>query len=548
LLASSAIAVGCTPQERPGQATRASSETGAPATADSAAAAAAAVRVVEVEIRAPSPAGRWKWEAETSGLLTVLVELGLSDLSGTVPRVAGQEASPGLRGWPWGAAPRWTLDLALGADPRDLAVTSKLCDPEGDCSEKEARGTREQPFQAAAELLDWMAGRLRRQRPPESAEQWPRPISEDDYAILLCGRAAAILYGLLPKVAEAERGDKRKDPQTRAVFVDPGMPHAWWVLARQELAQNEPAAARTHFARASVLRPWSPVFGADEAAAQGALGPEKVDAAFSAWSLLGERLGAEPRFALPRARAALLANFPDAVLQALDSLSPSYRGLPAALELRVAAVEAVGPGDDYDELLRRWQDAAPGELEPVRKRIALRVRKGRLEEALSLAAELERRGAAVEAARLRMALATGLGDWTQAADAAAALGLRGVEARIRARQVLSGDPEAVVKTLAEEVDPLAVVARGEALLRAQRPREALQDAERARKAAPWLPEALELQADTLAALGRKKEAASVRAELARVEPEARAWGRPVQGANTAPGRTRAGSQEQSATP
>ncbi len=88
-------------------------------------------------------------------------------------------------------------------------------------------------------------------------------------------------------------------------------------------------------------------------------------------------------------------------------------------------------------------------------------------------------------------------------------------AALRAEGTSPGQIDAALRTAG---DPVALVARGEARLALGRPREALQDADRALAASPWLPEALALRAAALDTLGRSEEASQARADLRFADP------------------------------
>ena len=62
-------------------------------------------------------------------------------------------------------------------------------------------------------------------------------------------------------------GDEKRDPIARAVYIDPAMPLAWWMVGRFRAARGEWGLAREAFTRAAIDRPQSVAFRADEASA-----------------------------------------------------------------------------------------------------------------------------------------------------------------------------------------------------------------------------------------------------------------------------------------
>jgi Flp pilus assembly protein TadD len=93
--------------------------------------------------------------------------------------------------------------------------------------------------------------------------------------------------------------------------------------------------------------------------------------------------------------------------------------------------------------------------------------------------------------------------------------------------------EEIDRTLAHTRDPVALVARGEARLALDRPRQALADADAALKRSPWLPEALALRAASLDALGRHSLARVARDDLRHADPGSGTGPRRLQNAREA---------------
>ena len=456
---------------------------------------------LEVALALPTVQGAFRWEAETAGLVTLLIETGLGDLRGVVPRIGSRPVSPGLAG----AAPltgaRWTGTISLEGTPERLQIALELCPPEterADCVLLPAAGTQDDPALAVARVVQAASVRLGRGAVGPLRYQ---PRSRDRYAQLILGRSAATGYGLLPPIVPEDVGNTRRDPAARAPFIDPTMPEAWWEQARQ--SPDLPTAAAL-LARAAALEPGSALRLADEAAVRARLGDCRE--AWDLWEQVEAHAPREARFVLPRAEAALCAGELPAARETLERVTAT--GVAEVDALRVALAEAIGPGPDYDDLLARWQASAPADPEPVRRRIHLRIREGRFSEALEMTPTLRARGEAAEAQRLQLALAANLNDRDQAAQAAESQGLSDEARRLR-RLPPPGDAPATERT-----------AYGWLRLEAGAPEDALAAADEALEQAPWLPEALALRAEALTALGRTGAASEALARLHRVDP---AW-------------------------
>lgn len=439
-----------------------------------------------VTLSPPVVQGAFRWEAETAGLVTLLIEVGLA---GAAPLTTVQ----------------WTGAISLQGSPASLQVVLDLCAPETECVRTSAMGSQDDPALAVARVVQAASVRLRRGAvgPPRSL-----PRSRDRYAQLILGRSAAVGYGLLPATAPEDLGNSRRDPAARAPFLDPTMPEAWWEQARQN---PDPPTVAALLERAAALEPGSTLRLADEAAVRGQLG--ECSTAWTLWQEVEARAPREARFILPRARAALCVGELTAAAAALDAITAV--GVAEVDALRVQLAEAVGPGEDYDTLLARWQSSAPDDPEPIRRRIHLRIREERLADALSLVPLLAERGEAGEAQRLQLALAANLGDHEQAALAALAQDLPAEARRLRL------GPTAVT-ALPADAPATEQAALGWHHLDAGATAAALAAADLALQQAPWLPEALALRATALEALGRTDDAQDARARLYRVDP---AWPR-----------------------
>jgi tetratricopeptide (TPR) repeat protein len=484
--------------------------------------------VVEVHVR---PAIVWSTlpqRAEIGGLVTGLFEMGLSDLVDVAPEVDGVPPSPGLADRLQTHVEPWTAKLAVTpgegsgrpGDPasRPLRVGVLLCNPSGGCVNFERPGTRGTLAETMGGLLSDVAHPLGRAPSPAVATRWAGPLSTDPYAQLMCGRSGSIFYGLRDPVDLAVRFDRRADPVAKAVYLDPKMSLGWWFVGRLHASLGNLELAREAFTLGVSAHPDGAVLRADEAVAYGRL--EKWDTAWARWREVEALVPGDPRFAVPRARAALKAEKVKEALAILDSLPEAFQSERSVAELRVAIAEATGRSSNYDELLARWQDAAPSDPEPVRRRVALRIDDGRWEEALALTDELKARGAGDEATRQAMALAVGLERYADAAAQARALGLEDEAARIEARGAMAEDPQAVPAIVAASTEPSLLVAAGEALLRGRDPEAALAKADAALAQRPWFAEAHALRARALDALGDAESAAAARRTLRQVDP---AW-------------------------
>ncbi|MBA2321546.1 MAG: hypothetical protein H0V89_10355, partial [Deltaproteobacteria bacterium] len=328
--------------------------------------------LIEIAITPPSratgpedpPRSGFRWEAEVIGLATALVESGLSELPDVAATVDGVEPAPGIANALRTGSTRWTAELTMDDDPALLRFQLALCDATARCLVQQATGSRDDVVAPITDLLVWAARMLGR---PPRAEVWGAPISPDPYAVLVCGRSAAVFYGVLPPVAPERVGDRNADPIAKAVWLDPGMGLAEWVLGRREAARGEWGTARVAFTSATLGRPGSDGFLADEAAALAAAG--KAEAATVAWTALYETAPADPRYPLPLARAATDSDQPTLAAKVVDALAPQFLDEPAVVELAVRIADATGPSADYDQLLARWAEAYPLEPEPVRRRV-----------------------------------------------------------------------------------------------------------------------------------------------------------------------------------
>jgi hypothetical protein len=453
---------------------------------------------------------------EMRGLLTVLVEMGLADLQGVVPLVDGATVAPGLDDPVWSLSRTWTAALTVfGSDP--LQLNLELCLEPNACTVLRGEGPLQEPWIAVAQVLDGASQALGRTASlPGAPDDWRRPMSKDPYAVLLAGRAAAVLYGLLPPAAEQDLGDRRKDPIARAVYVDPHDAPAAWVLVRRDAERGRFASAQDAFERALEARPSSLALLASRAALSALAA--KPATALDAWLAMSGRTPRDLRFRLPLARAHLRNQQSTDASAVLDRLPDWSQDERAVVEMRVAIADAAGNVVAGDALLARWQAAAPDDAEPIRRRIGLRVTERQYAAALDLIDDLAATGAVEEASRLEMTLSLGVDDLERADEAARHLGLEDVARRIAVRRTIDGDPAATLMAIGATRDRWEKLTRAQALLEEGQAHKALAEVEAVLDDAPYQPEALELQIRCLEKL--RRPVAAARARLAWSDPDA----------------------------
>ena len=174
-------------------------------------------------------------------------------------------------------------------------------------------------------------------------------------------------------------------------------------------------------------------------------------------------------------------------------------------------------GGASDELLAHWQEVDPTNAEPVRRRIRGKVDAGLREEALALTTELSHRGVGDESRALTLALASELGRWDVAQDAAASLGQDDVASRL---QAATGGQDALTRAhlLDTAKAPEARLARAFALHEAGLDDDARVEVGTLLLKDPWWPEALDLQSRLLTAKGDAAGAAAAREKLLHADP------------------------------
>ena len=483
------------------------------------------------------------WPVETEGLVTILLEAGLGELPRVVAEVRKNEAAPGYRRVLASQTVRWdaTVEIREGIDASSLTLSLRLCPQPGLCVGHTASAPAAALERATDELLAWSAQVLSVNATSAIREQWRRPVSVDAYARLLTGRGAAILYGWSPPIPARLVGNRAYDTIARAAYIDPSADLAQWISARTAIDAGDTTAALHSTRRA--LGEGSRRLPLLALHADTLTTTADSDAAREAWLAVDLQTPQDPRFVIPLIDAYLGSGAIGVAEALLDTVPTLHHTEAAVARLYVTLAQAQGPGDDFESLLAVWQQAEPHNPEPTRRRIAVLLRSGRHAEALQSVGELERRGAGAEASSLRIALATELGRYTEAADEAERVGMALVAQRIRLRAELTSEHN--IRGQAEAARPRPATL--ESLLTAQRglaedPAAALRSAERALRKNPWWPEALALKTVALARLGRGNSAVQARLRLHRADPSYRL------GPSTAAGNTGTGVQSQSTSP
>ena len=452
----------------------------------------------------PPPAD-FRFGVETEGLALVLLERGLADLSDVVPQVGDTPAAPGLDTAIERGIAEWRLGVALQGTETNFTLGLELCpQPSGPCETWSGAGVaREDLPRMTADALRSLRVTLGKPTIPAASAHWERALSLDPYATLICGRGAASLYGLLPPPEHP--GDRDRDPAARAVYIDPANVLAQWVFARRMMSLGQPNAALEALVQAREADPQGVALAVAEAAILGRTGRHEV--AVEAWQAADHDEPGSTRFARAQAQALLGAGQAPAAARRLDALPETWLADPEVASLRVAIADAdVDGATDYDALLARWQAGDPQNPEPVRRRVALRVKAGRYAEALAFQPDYAARGAAFEGETMALALHAALGQWEQAARLADAHGDAALAERLRSAERLSHDPKGAAPAV--DPHPRAGLARGHAALAQGRTSEAEAIARDLLRVAPYDPPAWRLLAQ---AGGRPEDALMARA-------------------------------------
>lgn len=469
-----------------------------------------------VDIRVVPPVeGAGFWTTESAGHLAALIEANLADLPNLLPQVVGAPPRRGLARVP-GRGRSWELTLEVYPEA-DLRVQVTVCPPASgqmsprrlavaslDCSSFQEFGPRLHPERLALRVSRAVTRQMG--LPPARRGPGVSRASADDYAVVLLGRSAATVFGLLPPSPPEASGDPLRDPVHRAVFVDPGMDLGWSLLAR---VTEDPIARAELLSRVIEPRPSD--------LAERAIALSEAGAYPEAWAVWREYDRLRPhdlRFAFARAAAAAGAGVRTEVLRILDEVPTGALADPSAMILiDVALAERADRLDD--PLLAVWQALAPADPRPVRLRIERFLSAGRHVEALALTDTLRERGAEGEARRLTVALAAHLGDPERAADAAGALGRDEVARRLR---LAAGTLEPTSPLYDGATSPEARLQVALQRLDEGEPRKALAEARELLAERPWWPAALEAEGRAWEALGRADRSERARSRQRYADP------------------------------
>lgn len=440
----------------------------------------------------------FRWDQEFRGLATATLELGLADLPGVVPLVVGDGAPPSLLGERARGQRQVDATFTCSGPPERLALALELCVAGGSCQVVEAEASRGAPHPAFAALLDGAATLLDAPVSEGTRARWATPGSKDPYAELMTGRSAAMYYGFL--AVSPTPGDRRRDPVARAPFLDPAQPVAWWIAARWSLGTStDTAEAVDALRRARAARPDSALLAADLAAVHTLAG--RPDQAVLVWDELAAATPDDPRW-FDREVAALLAvGRAEDADRRLGQVSATFTWDPLHARARVRVAEALRV-EDLDPLLEHWQQADSRAVEPVRRRLGLRVARGDYADALPLVAALRTRAPGPPTDALEAALLTAVGRYEEAAGLVAPE----VAARLRARAARTADGLARVGPLLPPGDPDGRLADAEAALLGREPARALDLVDGVLATAPGRADGWHLRARALEALGRGEEA------------------------------------------
>lgn len=418
----------------------------------------------------------FRWSTEFRGLATLALELGLGDLPGVYPVLPDDRGPPSVRSVH--PMPRRVVEARFSArGPAEaLVLELELCQRQTECTRTTATGSREHPWGAFAALLTGAATLL--DIPVEDATRatWAHPGSADTYAELLTGRAGATWLGLLPP-SEAP-GDRRRDPIAKAVYLDPAQPIAQWIYARDAIARLQEAAAEVPpteerpparpaipdrprigdpvgaLKQARLARPASPLLAADLAIWYSATG--HAEEAAEIWQELATRDDDDPRWFEPYAETLLALGRPVDANAVLDKVPADFAWDANYARLHVQVAEArvaecatrrLAPTPDckvdLDPLLEHWQRADIHAVEPVRRRLQMRVEAQDYEGALPLVVALRARAPGPQTDALHAALLVAAGHLTDASERSPTE----VAARLRARALREADPAAGVASL-----------------------------------------------------------------------------------------------------
>ncbi len=490
---------------------------------------------VDVLIETVDELGDHRYSKELAGLVVALFETGLADVTTLVPHYQGHGPPPGIDRWLTGESQHWRARFSFAYEGDSVRIVLRLCPGNGACKGASATGPRDAPEGAVTELLVWTTATIGAPVAPGMVETWSRPLSSDRYAVLILGRAAATLYGILPPIEPNDRGNPERDPMTRVVLIDPSLAMAQYLLGRRsfEFGRFEPAARS--FEHAEEMNPGRFVFQVAGAAAVSGVG--QWAEARKLWDSLDASWPSDGRFAAPRMESYLSSGAADEAKQLMDEIPDRFAGDPTLARLQVQVAEVVGPGPDFEKLVEAWEAAAAYDPEPVRKHISLRLRDGRLAEAFELINRLEDRGAATEAEQLMVALGSELGRYDEAAKQAAKMGSDTLSEKLKLRAALGRNPREAPARLFKATDPDSRLLLAK-ITASRQPELALNQVRSVLRQERFRAEAIALEVKVLERLGREEEAVSARERLQFADPAF------VSGPMTVAGSTATGSQPQ----
>ncbi len=460
---------------------------------------------IELEIQPPA-IGDGRFEVETVARVLRTLEGTLLAVPRVVPRIQGADVPPGIAGAPDSPAGPWGLSFAVTRSRSALELRLMTCAPTGNCDEDVVFGEGS-PEALGGEAVTKVLDRLEVQVNPASARCMATAPSRDDYASLVAGRGAAVVYGLLEP---DEVGDRDDDPSERAIYLDPKSGLANWMAARARFARSEFDSADTAIGKALSACPSHLGIVAD--AVRIALELDRVE---DAVALLDGAKGAEddprlvPLWLDAWVRSGRVNEAETLGLRA-NATFPDDRNVARTL---AELARARGNVEDYESWVQRWSDRASDDPEPARRLIGILARENRWQEAWRAIAELERRGAREEARQWKVTAGLALERYREAAEAADPV----TAARIEARAALEG-LAGYTLDLHDDDTPEAHLARGSHAMGYGAHERALSEAEKALRTRPWWPEALELKSRALQALGRSDQAIVARNRWLAAEP------------------------------
>ncbi len=396
----------------------------------------------------------------------------------------------------------WRLTLTLLSFGERVEVLADLCDPEGRCSRRKAKGLWEFPGAPLGELMEGIASDLGRQVPP-TLHEMSQPESGDSYARLYLGRAAAWARGRseLRRELEAEgltfeEMGRRRDPRQKAAYLDPDMETAQWILVEALLADGRSEEA---LERMLIHDPGRPLWNAQMAAFHMRNGD--AHGARGLWDKVRRLAPEDQRFAAQHARALLTVGDLDEGEPALAWLVEHYGDDQAVEQLQVESELLIHVAQS-----RRGVEVVELDVLPLRHMVVRLAAQGQHTEALEMAEEMRGTVPDEPLDRLLMALAAERGDMKEVKRLASELGEEQVLVRF-------DDPEP-----GADVDPLHAMDLAQTAAKKDDWVTTMAWLRVAMADDPWWPEALDLKAQALQALGQTEEATELKALTQQVDP------------------------------